>query len=73
LKGGVKHEFLGKQTLYVNDQKFSDRLRGTTVYYGAGFDWNLSDQLRLYAQVERERGSRYRKDYEVSAGLKWQF
>jgi outer membrane autotransporter protein len=73
LKGGVKHEFLGKQTLYVNDQKFDDRLRGTTVYYGAGFDWNLSDQLRLYAQVERERGHKYRKDYEVSAGLRWQF
>jgi outer membrane autotransporter protein len=73
LKGGVKHEFLGKQSIRVNNDTFSSRLRGTRVYYGAGADWNLTDQLRLYAQVERESGSKYKKDYEVSVGLKWQF
>jgi outer membrane autotransporter protein len=73
LKGGVKHEFLGGQTVRVNNDTFNGKLRGTRVYYGAGFDWNMTDQLRLYAQVERESGSKYRKDYEVSVGLKWQF
>jgi outer membrane autotransporter protein len=73
LKGGVKHEFLGGQTVRVNNDTFNGKLRGTRVYYGAGFDWNMTDQLRLYAQVERESGSKYKKDYEVSVGLKWQF
>jgi outer membrane autotransporter protein len=73
VKGGVKHEFLGKQTLYVNNEAFNDKLRGTRVYYGAGFDWNFTDQMKLYAQVERESGHKYKKDYEVSVGLKWQF
>jgi outer membrane autotransporter protein len=73
LKGGVKHEFLGAQTLHVNSDTFNDKLRGTRVYYGAGFDWNVTDQMRLYAQVERESGHKYKKDYEVSVGLKWQF
>jgi outer membrane autotransporter protein len=73
LKGGVKHEFLGGQTVRVNNDTFNGKLRGTRVYYGAGFDWNMTDQLRLYAQVERESGSRYKKDYEVSVGFKWQF
>jgi outer membrane autotransporter protein len=73
LKGGVKHEFLGKQTLHVNNDTFNDKLRGTRVYYGAGVDWNFTDQMKLYAQVERESGHKYKKDYEVSVGLKWQF
>jgi outer membrane autotransporter protein len=73
LKGGVKHEFLGAQTVRVNNDTFNGKLRGTRVYYGAGFDWNVTDQMRLYAQVERESGSKYKKDYEVSVGLKWQF
>jgi outer membrane autotransporter protein len=73
LKGGVKHEFLGGQNIRVNNDTFSSKLRGTRVYYGAGFDWNVTDQMRLYAQVERESGSKYKKDYEVSVGLKWQF
>ena len=73
IKGGVKHEFLGRQTLFVNDEKFDNRLRGTSVYYGAGFDWNFDDQTRAYFQVERESGGKYHKDYEISLGLKWQF
>jgi outer membrane autotransporter protein len=73
VKGGVKHEFLGKQTLHVNNDTFNDKLRGTRVYYGAGMDWNFTDQMKLYAQVERESGHKYKKDYEVSVGLKWQF
>ena len=77
IKGGIKHEFLGEQKLWVSDGAdrvdFRGSLESTRVYYGAGFDWNLTDQMRLYAQVERESGDKYRKDYEISAGLKWQF
>jgi outer membrane autotransporter protein len=73
VKGGVKQEFLGDQKLTVNGEKFSGNLRGPRVYYGAGMDWNLADNLRVYAQVEREQGSKYKRDYEVSVGLKWQF
>jgi outer membrane autotransporter protein len=73
VKGGVKQEFLGDQKLTVNGERFSGNLRGPRVYYGAGFDWNATDQLRLYAQVEREQGSKYKRDYEVSVGIRWQF
>jgi outer membrane autotransporter protein len=73
VKGGVKQEFLGDQKITVNGERFSGNLRGPRVYYGAGFDWNATDQLRLYAQVEREQGSKYKRDYQVSVGLRWQF
>ncbi|MCD8244661.1 MAG: autotransporter outer membrane beta-barrel domain-containing protein, partial [Parabacteroides sp.] len=77
IKGGIKHEFLGKQRLTVSDTvnevTFKGDFRGTRVYYGGGFDWNFTDQLRLYAQIERENGGKYKKDYEISVGLKWQF
>jgi outer membrane autotransporter protein len=73
VKGGVKNEFLGNQKITVNGERFSGNLKGARVYYGAGFDWNLSDQVRMYAQFEREQGSKYKRDYEVSVGIRWQF
>ena len=73
VKAGVKKEFLGDQTIYINDTEFKGGLSGATFYYGAGADWNFSDQMRFYVQFEREKGGHYTKDYEVSAGLKWQF
>jgi outer membrane autotransporter protein len=73
VKAGVKNEFLGDEKMTVNGERFSNNLKGARVYYGAGFDWNVSDQLRLYAQIEREQGSKYKRDYEVSVGLRWQF
>ncbi len=73
LKGGVKHEFLGNQKTKINGVTFDHKLRGTAGYYGAGIDWNLTKQVRAYAQVERDAGGRYKKDIEASVGLKWQF
>jgi outer membrane autotransporter protein len=73
VKGGVKQEFLGNQKITVNGERFSGNLRGPRIYYGAGVDWNATDGLRLYAQVEREQGSKYKRDYQVSVGLKRQF
>lgn len=77
VKAGIKHEFLGDQDIWISDGADNVHFRGTLgetrFYYGGGFDWNFSDQLKLYAQVEREQGSHYKKNYEVSAGLKWQF
>ncbi len=73
LKGGVKHEFLGNQKTKINGVNFDHNLRGTTGYYGGGVDWNLTKQVKAYAQVERDAGGRYKKDIEASIGLKWQF
>ena len=74
IKGGVKHDFLGTRAVYVGSDKFeADDIGTTTFYYGLGFDWNIADQWRFYFQAEREEGDGYDKDYEISAGLKWQF
>lgn len=72
-KGGVKHDFLGDYQVTLNDCVFSDDIGKTTVYYGLGGDWQFSDHMRLYFQAERESGSNYTKEYEVSAGLKYSF
>ncbi len=73
LKGGVKHEFLGNQKTKIDGVKYDHKLRGTSGYYGAGVDWNLTKQVKAYAQVERDAGGRYKRDIEASIGLKWQF
>lgn len=72
-KAGVKHEFLGKGTLHVNNVRFKEDLLKTRFYYGAGTDWTVSKNLKVFGHVEREHGSRYTKEIEVLAGVKYSF
>lgn len=72
-KAGVKHEFLGNGTLHVNNVKFKEDLLKTRFYYGAGTDWTVSKNLKVFGHVEREHGSRYTKEIEVLAGVKYSF
>ena len=78
--GGVKHEFLGgDQTIRytgvdgVRCAARADDIAGTRFYYGLNADWQMSDDWRLYAQIDREEGDHYTKDYDVSVGLKYSF
>lgn len=73
VKAGVNHEFLGEQEARINGVRMTSDLDGTRVYYGAGVDWQATDNLRLYMQVEREHGEHFTREYNVSAGLKWKF
>lgn len=73
LKGGVKHDFMGDYRISLNDQILTKDVGGTTLYYGAGLDWQFSDRSMFYMQVERESGDGYTKEYEVSAGVKFNF
>ena len=62
------------RTVYIATDRLSAFDIGITfIYYGAGFDWNFADNLRLYGQFEREEGDGYQKDFEINLGLKWDF
>lgn len=73
LKAGVIHEFRGDQKANVNNETFSDSLKGTRVYYGAGIDWQFSRMARLYGEIERENGDHVSRPWSVSAGLRFEF
>lgn len=80
LLGGVKHEFLGGgQTISytgVDGGKASVRagdIAGTRFYYGVNFDWQMTENFRLYAQANREEGDHYTKDFDISLGGKLLF
>lgn len=80
LLGGVKHEFLGgDQTISytgVDGGKASVRagdIAGTRFYYGVNFDWQMTENFRLYAQANCEEGDHYTKDFDVSIGGKLLF
>lgn len=73
IKGGVNHEFAGDQKVTVNDIAFSDDLRGTRIYYGAGFDVQFASNARFYAEFEREDGNKASTPWSVSAGLRVEF
>ena len=79
LKGGVKYEFLGDQTISftgvegVTKKRKADDVDGARYYYGVTADWQLSNNFRAYATVEREEGDHYTKDFDVAVGVKYQF
>lgn len=73
VKAGLNHEFLGDQEAHFNHVRMTSELEGTRGYYGAGVDWQATDTLRFYIQAEREHGEHFEREYNVSAGLKWQF
>lgn len=73
LKGGVKHDFLGDYSLTMNDLEVTKDIGATTFYYGVGADWQLSDNARVYVNVERESGDDYTKEYEANIGVKVNF
>ena len=73
IKGGVNHEFAGDQKVLVNGIEFTDDLRGTRGYYGAGFDLQFARNARLYAEFEREDGRKASTPWSVSAGLRVEF
>ena len=73
VKAGVNHEFLGEQKARINGVNLRSELDGTRVYYGLGVDWQVTDNIRLYMQAEREHGENFTREYNVSAGLKWRF
>ena len=51
----------------------ADDIDGTRFYYCVNFDWQVAENFRIYAQVDREDGDNYTKDYDVSVGAKWLF
>ena len=73
LKAGVIHEFRGDQKANVNNEIFTDSLKGTRVYYGAGIDWQFSKMARLYGEIERENGEHVSRPWSVSLGLRKDF
>lgn len=79
LIGGVTHEFLGDQTIRFtgSDGAIANvkghGLGGTSFYYGVTADWQISENLRLYGELDREEGDHYTKDYGVNVGFKYAF
>ena len=69
----VCDEFAGDQKVLVNGIEFTDDLRGTRGYYGAGFDLQFARNARLYAEFEREDGCKASTPWSVSTGLRVEF
>lgn len=73
MKAGVNHEFLGDADILVNGERFSDNTLDTRGYYGVGFDWYVSNHMRLFGQIEREEGSHYTSEINARVGVKYHF
>ena len=73
LRGGIRHDFLGRTSVQMNEFSFKDRSIGTRVYYGIGAESLLKDRLKAFAQINRESGSRLKTDFQIKVGLKYLF
>lgn len=57
----------------VNGIRFTNDVRGTRGYYGAGFDLQFASNARIYAEFEREDGRKASTPWSVSAGVRVEF
>lgn len=73
LRGGVRHDFLGRTSIQMNEFSFKDRSIGTRVYYGIGAESLLKDRLKAFAQINRESGRHLKTDFQIKVGLKYLF
>lgn len=73
LKTGMIYDFLGRQKIYVNNERFDDKLLGSRVYYGGGGTLSLGKNLNLFGHLERENGAHFTKELEVQIGLRYSF
>ena len=71
LKGGIKHRFMGKQTVYVNTARYDGDILGTRFYYGMGGNWKVTEQVSLWGSLERESGHNYTQEYEALVGMRY--
>lgn len=77
--GGIKYEFLGEQDISfkgvegVSVNRKADSIDGIRYYYGLNCDWQLSENTRAYAHLEREEEDNYTKEYDLALGIKYQF
>ncbi len=71
---GFIHEFLGEQTVSLNDNySFDADLGGTTFSYGLEGDWQFAKHQRFYVNADRETGNNYRKDLSLRVGYRYEF
>lgn len=76
---GLAHEFMGDQSIkFTGTDGATLRvdghgLGGTSYYYGLTADWQVSDRVRFYAELDREEGDHYTKEYGINVGFKYSF
>ncbi|EEO27480.1 autotransporter outer membrane beta-barrel domain-containing protein [Oxalobacter paraformigenes] len=74
LKGGISHEFDSKQRMVTNNTYvFSDDFKGNRLFYGMEVSGSLNKYVRLYGQIEREKGDDFDTDWTFNAGLRLSF
>lgn len=72
-KAGINHEFLGKNNLKLNGEKFKADFLGTRAYVGLGIDSQINKRTKFFAQVEHESGSKFKSDIKARIGIKYSF
>ena len=73
MKAGVNHEFMGESDIVLNGEGFSDDFLGTRGYYGLGFDWYASENVRVFGQIEREEGAQFTSEVNARVVVKYHF
>lgn len=76
---GITHEFMGDQSIKftgidgISKTVKGRGLGGTAYYYGFQTDWQIRDDMKLYAEISREEGKHYTKELSAHIGMKFSF
>ncbi|MCG9097696.1 autotransporter family protein [Laribacter hongkongensis] len=72
-KLGASHEFLSNQKIYINDHEFNGAFKGARIYYGLGVDFYTKNNIKMFAEIQRENGKFIKQIWGGRLGLRYTF
>ncbi len=73
LRTAAAHEFNDNNKVFINNQAFNNDLSGSRYEVAAGMAVNLSDNLKLHAEIETSQGKKIDMPWGGTVGLRYTF
>jgi outer membrane autotransporter protein len=73
LRTAAAHEFNDNNKVLINNQAFNNDLSGSRYEVAAGMAVNLSDNLKLHAEIETSQGKKIDMPWGGTVGLRYTF
>ncbi|MGA9220273.1 MAG: autotransporter outer membrane beta-barrel domain-containing protein, partial [Pseudomonas graminis] len=71
MKVAAAHEFVSRNRVSINENRFTNDLSGSRVELGAGVAAQMTDVLQLHADVDFMKGRNIEQPWGVSVGVRY--
>lgn len=71
IRAALAHEFMDRNEVRVNDNRFNNDLSGSRGELGAGVAMSVSEKWQVHADVDYSRGNRIEQPWGATVGLRY--